>query len=147
MATWQQLADELKTDPVLTKLDEEHVEAIIDVLLLTMHADEKVAFMEEAEFEHLLHELPWMQDKQEKIHAHIEATTGKIKTIENESDFRALADNAAKVLVEESVREKAYHMAVALAGADMELHPEEHRVLTWLAECFEIPETKRAILS
>ncbi len=145
MATWQQLADELKTDPVLEKLDEKQVESLIDVLMLVMHADEKVAFMEEAEFDHLIYELPWVESKHDKIEAHIKTTRTRLGSVDGEADYRKLVSDATKLLVSPDVRVKTYRMAVTLAEADMELHPDEHKVLTWLAEDFGIPEAQRQI--
>lgn len=146
MTTWQKLADELKTDPALAKLEEAQVKAIIDVLMLTMHSDETVAFMEEAELEHLLHELPWIQDKQDVIDAHIEASVKKIKAIEGEEGYRTFVNECAELLPDAEVKEKTYQMVVALAGADMEVHPKERKVLDWLAASLGIPENKRAVL-
>ena len=143
MIPWQKLANELKTDPTLKDISEEQIEATIDVLLLTIYADKKVAFMEEAELEHMLNELPWIKDKEEKVDLYVKATTERIKELDN-AELRAMAEAAAKKLDEPQVRQKVYEMAVTLAGADMEVSAEEKEVLGWLAECFEIPEDKRA---
>lgn len=144
MIPWQQLANELRTDPKLKDISEEQAEAIIDVLLLTIHADKKVAFMEEAEFEHMIYELPWFKSKEQHIDDYVKVATERIKALEDEASFRAAAEEAASKLDDQNVREKVYEMAVTLAGADMEVNPEELAVLGWLAECFEIPEDKRA---
>ncbi len=143
---WQKLANDLMTDPALKALTVEQVKAVIDVLILTIQADKKVSFMEEAELEHMLAELPWFKDKEARLETYIKEVTERISTIEDEAGFREVAQSAASKLSEQDAREKVYHMAVALAGADMEIHPTESQMLTWLAESFEIPETKRAIL-
>ncbi len=146
MATWQQLADDLKTDPSLTDLGEEQIKAVIDVLVFTMHADEVAGFMEEMELEHQLFELPWMKDKEAKVEAFVHDATERAKGVGDEAGFRAVVDTAAGLLTEKMVREKIYLMAVTLANADMQIHSEEHQALTWLADAFEIPEHERAIL-
>jgi hypothetical protein len=146
MIPWQKLANELKTDPTLKGLTEEQIEAVIDVLLLTIHADKQVAFMEEAEFEHMLYELPWIKDKEEKVEAYVKTATERIKELEDSAAFRAAAESAATKLVEQTVRDKVYEMASTLAGVDMEVNVEEQEILNVLAECLEIPEDKRTPL-
>ena len=146
MATWHQLADDLKTDAALADLDEGQIEAVIDVLVLTMHADEVVGFMEEAELEHMLFELPWMADKESKVDAFVKAATARARGVQDEAAFRAIADQVAARLPDEAVRAKVYLMAVTLANVDMQIHSGEHEALTWLADAFEIPESDRAIL-
>lgn len=146
MIPWQKLANELKTDPTLKDLSEEQIEAVIDVLLLTIHADKQVAFMEEAEFEHMIYELPWIKDKEEKIEAYVKTATERIKALEDDAAFRAAAESAASKLKDQIVRDKVYEMAVTLAGVDMEVNVDEQEALNVLAECLEIPEDKRAPL-
>lgn len=141
--SWRKIADELKTDPVLAKLEDSQVRAVLDVLLLVMQADDTVGFMEEAELEHLIDELPWHAEKDEALRAHIESSRGRLESIEDDAGYRAVAEEAAKELTDADVRRKAYDMAVTLAEADMEMHPDEHKVLTWVAEVFEIPESER----
>jgi uncharacterized tellurite resistance protein B-like protein len=146
MATWEKLADDLKTDKTLAALVEGQIEAIIDLLMLTIHADKTVAFMEQAELDHLLHELPWIQDKRALIDAHIEAVVKEIKDLEGEEGYRAFIEGRAAALPSGEVRQKAYQMVLALVDADMEVHPQEKMVLEWLAEGLGIPESERVTL-
>lgn len=144
MATWQQLADDLKTDPALAGLGEEQIKAVVDVLVFTIHADEVAGFMEEAELEHQLFELPWMADKEAKVEAFVHDATERAKGATDEGPYREVVSAAAELLGDAAVRGKVYQMALTLANADMQIHPEEHKALTWLAEAFEIPEHERA---
>lgn len=146
MIPWQKLANELKTDPTLKNLSEEQIEAVIDVLLLTIHADKQVAFMEEAEFEHMIQELPWFKNKEEKLEDYVKTATERIKALDDNAAFRSATEDAATKLEDQTVRDKVYEMAVTLAGVDMEVNVEEQEVLRTLAECLEIPEDKRAPL-
>jgi hypothetical protein len=145
MTTWQQMADDLKTDPVLANLKADQIEAVISILVLTVYADEVAGFMEEAELEHMLYELPWMEDKEARAEAFVKEVTDKAKGVSDEAGFRAIADAAASKLKDPVVREKAYTMAYNLACIDMNVNKAEHLALEWLADALEIPEGKRAI--
>ena len=145
MASWQQLADDLKTDPALTNLTTEQIGAVIDVLILTIHADEEVGFMEEMELEHQLFELPWMADKEVKVAAFIKQATAKAESVKSEDDFRKIISVAAARLTEPAVREKVFSMAVSLANIDYDINQAEHLTLLWLAEALEIADPKRLI--
>ncbi len=146
MATWQQMADDLKTDPALATLTEDQIEAVIDILVLTIHVDEMVGFMEEAELEHMLFELPWMVDKEAKVEAFVKGATEKAQGVKSESEYHAIVDRAAEKLTDPAVREKVYAMALTLANVDMTITESEHKVLVWLANAMQIPESQRAIL-
>jgi hypothetical protein len=148
MESWQRLANEVKTDPALRHLTEKQVEAVVDVLLLTIHADQQVSFMEEAELEHMLAELPWSADKDERMPTYIREATQRLQALaaEGRERLRTVAESSAAALVDEKVREKVYRMAAELAGIDVAVNDMERDVLTWLADCFEIPESRRVVL-
>jgi len=130
MEPWHKLANEMKTDPVLKHLTEKQVEAVVDVLLLTIHADQQVSFMEEAELEHLLAELPWSADKDERMPQYIHESTQRIQALAAESRerLRTVAEASATALVAPEVRDKVYRMATELAGSTS---PST----TWSATC------------
>ena len=144
MASWQELADELKTDPILKDLSEAQVEAVIDVLVLAVHSKGSKSFMEEAELEHMLFELPWIKDKEDKVEAHIKEQSAKVEAAESDDALRDFAKAAATELEGSEVREKVYTMATTLAGADMEIHPAEQKVLNMIADEFEIRQELRS---
>lgn len=148
MESWQKLANEMKTDPALKHLSEKQVEAVVDVLLLTIHADQQVSFMEEAELDHMLGELPWSTDKETRMPEYIREATQRLQALaaEGRERLRTVAESSAAALVDPQVREKVYHMATDLAGVDVAVNDMERDVLTWLADCFEIPESKRVVL-
>ena len=54
--SWKKLTDQLRTDDALAHIDAAGVEAVVDVLTLTLYADHDVGFMEKMELDHLLHE-------------------------------------------------------------------------------------------
>jgi hypothetical protein len=148
MESWHKLANEMKTDPALKHLSEKQVEAVVDVLLLTIHADQQVSFMEEAELEHMLAELPWTTDKDVRMPAYIRDATQRIEQLASEGRerLRTVAEASAAALVDPAVRQKIYDMAADLAGVDVTVNDMERDVLGWLADCFEIPESSRAVL-
>ena len=136
MTTWQQLADNLKTDSTLTDLTNGQVEAIIDVLTLIIHADEHVGFMEEMEFDQLLMELPWLEDKAGKVEAWRESATDKAEAVDGEEEFMEIATSAAAELDDDEVRERVFTMAAGLCSSDGNICPDESEALHWLGRAF-----------
>ena len=143
MTTWHQLADELKTDEALAGLDQAGVEALLDILLVTIHADQDVGFMEQAEFEQMIFELPWLEQKHDVVERRIKATRERLRTLRGDDDLRQLLSEAAAKLEAAPVRAKAYSMAVTLAQADMDVNAAEKKVLGWLADLWGIPPKER----
>lgn len=142
MIPWHKLANEMKTDPSLKDLTEEKIEAVIDILLLTIHADKQVAFMEETEFEHMLNELPWFVGKEERVDSYVKIATDRIKSLKDLEAFREAAEAAASKLDDQDVRKKVYEMSMTLAGADMEVNKAEQEVLEVLAGCLKIHDDR-----
>lgn len=138
--SWMKLAGQMRGDPVLKDLDEEQVEAVIQVLALAVYADAEVGLMEKTEFDDMMVKLPWMEDKETKVETLTKRAMARAKEARADDAIREMAGEAATRLGEPAVRERVYRMAATIACVDLHLHPDESRVLKHLAEAFAIDE-------
>jgi hypothetical protein len=126
--------DHIGTDTGLVDLPPQQTEAIITLLAAVMHADRKVTVLERSEFADLVARLPFYDDKA-RLTAEIDAAMATNARTDDASR-RALVDAVAIHVQTPAVRQTAYRMAVALSMADLEMQPEEARLLGWLATAF-----------
>ena len=141
MLTWQKLADDLKTDSVLDNLTDAQAESIIYVLSVTLHIDNRVAFMEKIEFDDLLLEIPWSPDKQAKVETFLKLAHEKVQTA-NDDEIKTIFKTASQHITDPAIREKVYTMSAILAWSDAELHHTESQGLIWLAQAFEMDSAR-----
>lgn len=138
--SWDQLADELGTDPVLAQLDSAAIEAVVDVLAAVVYADGRASTMEVIELEAQLDRLPWLAEKKAAVHARVAAAT------EGRSDPAAAARRVAGALSDAGAREKVFAMAAALAAADFTVRSDERAVLESVGEGLGLDAATRARL-
>lgn len=146
MADWNQLADELSTDAELKALSFEQGQAVIDLLAFIVRADDRVAFLEKTQLEHMLLEMPWAEGKQQAVDACLEDALSRAGAGDWLTNMKAVAAKVAGAVTSETGRAKVYQMAATLAGADYEVTAEERQALDLLAGALSIEgETKQAI--
>lgn len=145
ISSWEQRARDLLSDPRLQGLPSEHVEAIIDVLTLTIHADQNVSPVEVAGFNHLFFDLPWLEDQHELVREHIPVSVKKaIAAGEAGTECELAADAAARLEGGgTSLKEKVFLMASILASVDMKLKEGENKVLCTVGDAFGLEEQRR----
>lgn len=148
ITSWEQAARDLLSNPILQGLPDEQVEAIIDVLTLTIHADQNVSPVEVAGFNHLFFDLPWLEDRDGLVREHIPVAVKKAMAAGEGGTERALADEVASTLEDGGalLKEKVFLMASILASVDMRLKEGENKVLRVVGEAFGLDDHKRAEL-
>lgn len=143
ITSWEQTARDLLSEAELQEIPDEQVKAIVDVLSLTIHADQNVSPVEVAGFNHLFFDLPWLEERHELLRSHIPISVKKAVGAGSEEDSRAIAIDVASKLIGDSLREKVFLMASILASADMRLKEGENKVLHMVADVFNIDEDRR----
>ena len=139
VASWERLTRELVRDPSMQELTDDQVRAMIDVILLTMHADRRVSPLEVAGFTHLFFDLPWLQSREELVREHIPKAAERGAVAGDEAKGRALARDVAERLGgDRALRERVFLMAASLAAADSAVEAGEKQALTWVADAFGI---------
>lgn len=141
--TWHQMAEGMSNDPALQNLADEQVKAIVEALAFTIHADNKVAPLEVAGFNHLLFDLPWLEGRHELIRDHVPVAAQRARTTQQQMEGESHAEDIAQRLVSPAVMEKVFIMAASLAQVDMKLDPAENLALSRLGEAFSVNETRR----
>lgn len=143
MARWKSLTEELGASPLLAALSDAQVEAVVDVLALVIYADETVAPIEVAGFNHLVFDLPWMEGRGELIRGYVRGSASRARqAVASEGAAMDLARAAASRLEGAELRELVLRMAASLAGVDMEVAPAEALALDRVAEAFEIDRAR-----
>ncbi len=143
VTSWEQMAGELVTDPAMASLTDEQVTAIVDVLVLIIHADSKVSPVEVAGFNHLFFDLPWLEGRHELVRNHLPRAAEFAAVAGDGDKGRAFAKQAAERLEGTALRERVFEMAASLVAVDMRVAAMENVALTWLAEAFELDSTRR----
>ena len=139
MSRWQSLAEQFASAPDLAGLTDDQVRSVVEVLALTIHADETVAPIEVAGFNHLVAGLPMMEGRETLVHEHVKEANKRARAaVTDDSVRRELARDAASRLQGSGLREQVFRMAASLASVDFEVVPAEEQALGWLAEAFEI---------
>jgi len=142
ITSWEQMARDLVADPELEGLSDEQIKAIIDVLAMTLHADENVSPVEVAGFNHLFFDLPWLEERHELVREHIPRAVKRAVG----ADALAVAGDAAKHFELGSQREKVFQMAAILASVDSKVKEGENAILVGIAEAFDIDEERRSAI-
>ena len=139
MTKWQSLAEDLGEDDALVDLTDDQVEAMVDVLALIIHADETVAPIEVAGFNHLVFNMPWTKGRRERLEDAVKGAASRAREAGADEEARQeIAHAASPRLGGAPVRERVFRMAATLAGVDLEVNAAEVRALSWLAEALEI---------
>ncbi|MCA9537992.1 MAG: TerB family tellurite resistance protein [Myxococcales bacterium] len=138
MATWNELADVIGTDPKFSSLDGEQVDAIVDLLALVMQVDNRIGVLEGVEFEQLVNSLPFVANKAARVEQQVERARDAIQAGQVDGFIAA----AAKALPAE-LAESVFQMTAALAHADLKVHSAEDSVLLAIASALGI-DGKRA---
>jgi tellurite resistance protein len=141
--TWSEMAESMSNDPTLRGLSDEQVRAVIEALALTIHADNKVAPLEVAGFNHLLFDLPWLEDRHELLRSHVPRAAQKARAANDGLAGEVYAADIADRLGSQQVRERVFVMAASLAHVDMRIDPSENKALGWLIAAFGIDEPTR----
>ena len=116
VAAWNDFADQYGTDDALARLDTAQIEAVVDLLLLVMYADDKASVLEEMEFEDQLCKLPAIADKRAVIHARRGAAVARVKGADA-GVIEAIAGEVAAALTDAGARKAAFARRKAAHGA------------------------------
>ncbi|MFN3202388.1 MAG: hypothetical protein ACE366_28575 [Bradymonadia bacterium] len=138
MADWNQLADELSTNADLKSLTFEQGQSIIDLLAFIVHADDRVAFLEKTQLEHMLLEMPWAEGKHDEVDAYLEDAVKRAGGDDWLGGLKTVSQRVALAVTSIKGREKVYEMAATLAAADFEYTDEERKALGILGDALEI---------
>lgn len=143
MTSWQQIADNFKTDATLEGLSKEQTGAVIDILALTLYADGHAGFMQEMELDRLLLELPWINDKSDRVSTARAIAEASAPGVAGDSDaFKTSVQRAGGLLTDEAVRSRVFVMAAGLCAMDGDVDANEGQALTWLGEAFGFDQGK-----
>lgn len=143
MTSWQQIADNFKTDATLEGLSKEQTGAVIDILALTLYADGHAGFMQEMELDRLLLELPWINDKSDRVSTARAIAEASAPGVAGDSDaFKTSVQRAGGLLTDEAVRGRVFVMAAGLCAMDGDVDTNEGQALTWLGEAFGFDQGK-----
>lgn len=143
MTSWQQIADNFKTDAVLAGLTQDQTGAVIDILALTLYADGHAGFMQEMELDRLLLELPWINDKSDRVAtARAIAEASAPGAAGDSAAFQASVQRAGALLTDEAVRGRVFVMAAGLCAMDGDVDTHEGQALAWLGQAFGFDQAK-----
>lgn len=140
MSFFSEIADKLVHDAHLESLSAAQCEAVIDVLALTLYADDEANVLERAEFEQLLHRLPLAFDDHTLLDAKAGAAILRAESITDDAGRLEALAGISRVLTDAGVRRRVLKMCAQLAFADFEANPAEHRIITMIGESFEVPK-------
>lgn len=141
--TWHQMAEGMSNEPALQDLADDQVQAIVEALAFTIHADNKVAPLEVAGFNHLLFDLPWLEMRHDLIREHVPLAAQKARATQVEIAGKAHAEDIAQRLESPAVMEHVFIMAASLAQVDLKLDPAENLALARLGDAFGIERVKQ----